>query len=102
MSEFNEGPEWGYCKIDNCKEPALPMWLGGDYPDEPDLFYCHKHTGMLIKILLGACEKAEVWFRGSVLSLQEQYIVAKLREAIGCADYARPGRTDAAEQKGSA
>jgi hypothetical protein len=87
--EPNEGPERGYCKLDGCREPALPMWLVGKHPDEPDLFYCHEHTGLLIKVLLGACEVAETWFSGSVLSSREQYIVHKLRGAIGAANHAR-------------
>ena len=32
--------------------------------------------------LLTACETAEIWFSGSVLSAQEQYIVGFLRDAI--------------------
>lgn len=32
--------------------------------------------------LLAACEAAEIWFSGSVLSAQEQYVVGLLRAAI--------------------
>lgn len=32
--------------------------------------------------LVGACEMAETWFRGSILSAQEQVVVAALRAAL--------------------
>lgn len=42
-------PEWGYCRHpDGCREDALPLWLAGDFPDEPDLRLCQKHIGLHI------------------------------------------------------
>lgn len=42
-------PEWGYCRHpDGCREDALPLWLSGDFPDDPDLRLCQKHIGLHI------------------------------------------------------
>ncbi len=38
-------PEWGYCKAKGCNEPAEPLWFVNDFPDDPDLLLCYKHTG---------------------------------------------------------
>jgi len=44
-------PEWGYCKTPGCNEPAEPLWFSGDFPDDPDLLLCYKHTGAYIAAL---------------------------------------------------
>ena len=44
-------PEWGWCKTEGCKEEAFPIWLSGDWPDEPDLLLCPKHIGLHIASL---------------------------------------------------
>lgn len=41
-------PEWGTCKAEGCKEDAFPIWLAGEYPDDPDLLLCPKHIGARI------------------------------------------------------
>lgn len=38
-------PEWGWCETEGCKEPALPLWFSGGFPDDADLFLCHDHIG---------------------------------------------------------
>ena len=45
-------PEWGYCKTPGCNEPAEPLWFSGDFPDDPDLLLCYKHTGAYIGDML--------------------------------------------------
>lgn len=42
---LDRGPEWGYCKVDGCDGEAFPLWLSGDYPDDPDLLLCPTHIG---------------------------------------------------------
>ena len=42
-------PEWGWCKTEGCDQEAFPIWLSGDYPDEPDLLLCPKHIGARIR-----------------------------------------------------
>lgn len=51
MSEYDDGPEWGYCKSPGCNEPAEPLWFAGSFPDDPDLLCCYKHTGLFIGAL---------------------------------------------------
>lgn len=51
-------PEWGYCTAEGCTEAALPIWLSGDFPDDPDLFLCIKHIGAEIVRLTEALEQA--------------------------------------------
>lgn len=41
----DNNPEWGWCKHDGCSEPAEPLWFTREYPDDPDLLLCYKHTG---------------------------------------------------------
>ena len=45
-------PEWGYCTHPDCKEEAMPIWLSGAYPDDPDLYLCLTHIGMRIAELM--------------------------------------------------
>jgi len=56
MSEYRDGPEWGYCTETDCKEDAMPFWLSGDYPDEPDMLLCYKHIGSHVAKLRSALE----------------------------------------------
>ena len=56
-------PEWGWCKHDGCREAALPIWLSGDYPDDPDLLLCPKHIGEHIAHLHEAADLAVRGFR---------------------------------------
>lgn len=36
-------PEWGYCDKDGCTEPAIPCWVEGGPPDDPDDCLCPEH-----------------------------------------------------------
>lgn len=45
-------PEWGYCTQPGCSHAALPIWLSGDFPDDPDLLRCERHLGSLINGLM--------------------------------------------------
>lgn len=45
-------PEWGYCTQAGCGHAALPIWLSGDFPDDPDFLRCERHLGSLINGLL--------------------------------------------------
>jgi hypothetical protein len=54
----DNGPEWGYCTHPGCRHAAFPIWLSGDYPDDPDLFLCPTHIGSRMNgalVLLQAC-----------------------------------------------
>jgi hypothetical protein len=45
----DNAPEWGWCRHpDGCREDALPLWLSGDFPDDPDLRLCQRHIGLHI------------------------------------------------------
>jgi len=55
VNGYDNTPEWGYCKTEGCKEEAFPIWLSGDYPDDPDLLLCPKHIGARIKELMDTC-----------------------------------------------
>jgi len=48
VNGYDNSPEWGTCKAEDCKEDAFPIWLAGDYPDDPDLLLCPKHIGARI------------------------------------------------------
>ena len=88
-------PEWGFCTHDGCREAALPLWLAGDFPDEPDLRLCHRHTGLHIarlEDLLGtAASHRAVLLMICELALKDYeaaYIVlagATTQERIDCA-----------------
>lgn len=41
----DSSPEWGYCQVEGCREPAIPCWLpDSDYGvDEPDDLLCANH-----------------------------------------------------------
>jgi hypothetical protein len=45
MDDYRDGPEWGYCQKDDCKEPAIPCWMpDSDYGvDDPDDLLCAEH-----------------------------------------------------------
>lgn len=38
-------PEWGYCSVAGCGQPAFPIWYSGGFPDDPDLTLCETHIG---------------------------------------------------------
>lgn len=38
-------PEWGFCTAPGCTNAAYPIWLSGEYPDDPDLLLCETHIG---------------------------------------------------------
>lgn len=63
MSEFNEGPEWGWCTHTGCHEAALPIWLSDGPPSDPDMFLCHAHIGLHIAALQESAELAVRGFR---------------------------------------
>jgi len=63
-------PEWGYCTEAGCKEPALPIWLYGGYPDDADLFLCMDHIGKLIaeqKEQIAALQESSAFRIGSAI-----------------------------------
>src|SRR3990167_764924 len=47
-------PEWGYCEVPGCSEPALPLWYSGGFPDDADMKLCVDHIGKR----MGALEEA--------------------------------------------
>jgi hypothetical protein len=51
-------PEWGWCNAPDCKNAASPIWLSGDYPDDPDLLLCDRHIGAEIARLRKTLEAA--------------------------------------------
>lgn len=74
----DNSPEWGYCTYPGCREAALPIWLSGGYPSDPDLLRCDRHIGSLINALVillkasriyvdrmtiqvGPCPHNEIW-----------------------------------------
>lgn len=84
MSEFDEGPEWGWCTLESCHEAAFPIWLSGGFPDDPDLLLCPKHIGAYIARLQAAededPEEANAADRAALKRLQER-IAQDLRAA---------------------
>jgi hypothetical protein len=71
-------PEWGYCTYAGCREAATPIWLSGEYPDDPDVLRCPTHLGSLINgmvvllkvshiyvdcmtVQVGPCSRNELW-----------------------------------------
>jgi len=55
-------PEWGYCTTPDCTNAAYPIWLSGEYPDDPDLFLCDRHIGAEIARLREALRQAARMF----------------------------------------
>jgi len=39
----DNAPEWGYCQIDGCHQPAIPCYISGGPPDDPDDLLCAEH-----------------------------------------------------------
>lgn len=51
-------PAWGYCTYPGCTHAAIPLWLSGGFPDDPDLRLCHTHIESRMNgalVLLRAC-----------------------------------------------
>lgn len=55
-------PEWGYCTAPDCREAAFPIWLSGEYPDDPDLLLCERHIGAEIARLRAALRQCARMF----------------------------------------
>lgn len=51
-------PEWGYCTAPGCHDAAFPIWLAGEYPDDPDLLLCETHIGAEIARLRDVLDAA--------------------------------------------
>lgn len=77
--ERDTTPEWGYCQVAGCTNDAIPCWVEGGPPDDPDDRLCAEHCkdegycwgcGHLWAGIerfdfnpLGLCENCEVEFR---------------------------------------
>lgn len=54
----DNAPEWGWCTYPGCGEAAMPIWLSGEFPDDPDYLLCPQHIGSRLNaalVLLRAC-----------------------------------------------
>lgn len=75
-------PEWGYCAVGGCPEPAYPIWYSGGFPDDPDLLLCDQHSSARILELEKECEALKIGQRAWVERGAADHAVAAAARAL--------------------
>lgn len=57
----DNSPEWGWCTWPGCKDAALPIWMSGDFPDDPDFLLCPTHIGSKMNALYCILQSIVAW-----------------------------------------
>lgn len=74
-------PEWGYCAVAGCPEPAYPIWYSGGFPDDPDLLLCEAHIGARMLQLQHDVDRAKRDGDEALTALQSQLTAAQVDNA---------------------